>query len=321
MRFRSRTLFPLRQQSYELFTSIMAEYWKSTPKYWCKFCTTYVRETKFERQQHEATPRHRGAIQRSLRSLHRGNEREERDRQRAKAEVNRLNGIVGETGASAISPGGTGNVRSVAVPSKPVEKPRQATAEDRKKQLAQLAEMGVAIPQEFRREMAMAGEWQTVSEKQIVPNVKKEPGETKPNVQSIGARKRKQGGPVCDDEEEERPAKTWWGNRVKTYPGAEQSEDDVLRLLEGKAFGQRGRDTHTASENGPSRPEKSAPTGVELLEQTASPNGAGLDSADGVKAEEQESSLEHVPRTEPVGSVPGAGITFKKRKNKAARVV
>jgi hypothetical protein len=64
------------------------------PKYWCKFCVTFVKDTKFERQQHEATGRHQGNIQRSLRGLHREQETEQRNKARAQAEVARLNGLV-----------------------------------------------------------------------------------------------------------------------------------------------------------------------------------------------------------------------------------
>ena len=57
----------------------MSEYWKSTPKYWCKHCSVYVRDTKLERTNHEATGRHQGAIKRSLRDLHRNAEQQERE--------------------------------------------------------------------------------------------------------------------------------------------------------------------------------------------------------------------------------------------------
>ncbi|KAJ4301833.1 hypothetical protein N0V90_003929 [Kalmusia sp. IMI 367209] len=72
----------------------MAEYWKSTPKYWCKFCRDYIKDTKFERQQHEATGRHQSNIQRSLKGLHREQAATERQKQRAKDEVARLNGRI-----------------------------------------------------------------------------------------------------------------------------------------------------------------------------------------------------------------------------------
>ena len=72
----------------------MAEYWKSTPSYWCKFCSIYVRETPIERKNHEASAKHQNNIQRSLRDLHKNKEREDRDKQRAKDEVARLNGVL-----------------------------------------------------------------------------------------------------------------------------------------------------------------------------------------------------------------------------------
>ncbi len=95
----------------------MSEYWKSTvstslfhvkfvlilrqPKYWCKHCKTYVRDTKLERTNHDATPKHQGNLKRFLKDLHRGHEKDEKDKERAKAEVARLNGLpVGSGSAS-----------------------------------------------------------------------------------------------------------------------------------------------------------------------------------------------------------------------------
>ena len=53
--------------------------------------------------------------------------------------------------------------------------------------MAQLADMGVAIPEEYRRDMALAGDWQTTSVKVIRDD--NENG--KPATKSIGVRKRK----------------------------------------------------------------------------------------------------------------------------------
>jgi hypothetical protein len=80
-------------------TDKMAEYWKSTasvahgmyglrltkfqPKYWCKYCEIFVKDTKFEKQQHEATGRHQGNIRRSLKGLHREQEIEARKQAQA----------------------------------------------------------------------------------------------------------------------------------------------------------------------------------------------------------------------------------------------
>src|ERR1700743_2697962 len=132
----------------------MSEYWKSTvsphilptyqafkprtnvysfqqPKYWCKFCKVYVRDTKLERSQHEATGRHQGAIQKSLRDLHKGQEREQREAQRAKDEVARLNGMVGGSAASKSSSASGPALQSSSGSAAPK---KQATVEDRKRQ-------------------------------------------------------------------------------------------------------------------------------------------------------------------------------------------
>ncbi|KAF2094522.1 hypothetical protein NA57DRAFT_80324 [Rhizodiscina lignyota] len=210
----------------------MSEYWKSTPKYWCKFCKVYVRDTKFERQQHEATGRHQGNIQRSLRGLHRDQEREEREKQRAKDEVARLNGEA--QGSSSGSPNEPPWKKKNAAPP---PAPRQATAEDRKRQMLQLAEMGVAIPEEFRRDMAMASEWQTVSERIVGGrSQKKEEDEDldiKPEARSIGVRKRKLNGEEEEDEAAGQPVKQAWGSAFKKFPGSKGADEDLDALLGG----------------------------------------------------------------------------------------
>lgn len=194
----------------------MSEYWKSTPKYWCKHCKVFVRDTKLERQNHDATPRHQGNIKRFLRDLHRGHEKEEKDKERAKLEVARLNGLVSGAGhaeSSSSSGFGRGPTPSLPMP--------RATPSQRKQQLAQLAEMGVSIPDEFRGEMAMAGEWQITSERIIDPTEGKE---KKPEAIGFGVRKRT----VPDDEEEAEAIETKkrrWGSTYRTHPGGDDDAD------------------------------------------------------------------------------------------------
>ncbi|TVY22448.1 Uncharacterized protein LHYA1_G008491 [Lachnellula hyalina] len=200
----------------------MSEYWKSTPKYWCKHCKTYVRDTKLEKTNHEATPKHQGNLKRFLRDLHRGHEKEEKDKDRAKSEVARLNGLVaGEGSGSGSGSGGSYSSSGFGRGPTPVPKP-QATAGQRKQQLAQLAEMGVSIPDEFRPDMAMAGEWQVTAERIVETD-----GEKKPEAIALGVRKRT----VEEDEEEAKEAKRLrWGSRFKTHP-AEEDTDDLDALL------------------------------------------------------------------------------------------
>ncbi|KAK7193719.1 U1 zinc finger [Paraphaeosphaeria sporulosa] len=200
----------------------MSEYWKSTPKYWCKFCKDYVKDTKFERQQHEATGRHQSNIQRSLKGLHREQAAEERQKQRAKDEVARLNGLVPSTSSSAAS-------NAPAKPTFAKTEEKKATLQDRKKQWEQLAAMGIAVPDEARGGMALKGEW-TVVKEEVVGSVDQD-GEFK--ALNKGVRKRK-----VDEAEEERELagetitrKKGWGQTFKSLPGKGGDDDDIEALF------------------------------------------------------------------------------------------
>jgi len=214
----------------------MSEYWKSTPKYWCKHCKTFVRDTKLERTNHEATPKHQGNLKRFLRDLHRGHEKEEKDKERAKSEVARLNGLVSGSGpgeGSSFSNFGRG-------PTPTIPKP-QATASQRKQQLAQLAEMGVSIPDEFRGEMAMAGEWQVTSERLIDSS---ESSEKNLDALGFGVRKRV----IEEDDEAEggmEAKKTRWGSTLRAHPDREDDLDLdlLLRMSTSKRSKQDPSDT------------------------------------------------------------------------------
>ncbi|EGO54460.1 hypothetical protein NEUTE1DRAFT_131983 [Neurospora tetrasperma FGSC 2508] len=154
----------------------MAEYWKSTPKYWCKHCSVFVRDTPLERRNHESTAKHQGAIKRSLRDLHRSADQQEREKERARREVERLNGVVSGSGSTTPRASGSG---SGSAGQKGGHKPgggaggvgptgANAAAvglsdAERQRQLEQLAELGVNIPTELRGSMALAGDWEVTN--------------------------------------------------------------------------------------------------------------------------------------------------------------
>jgi hypothetical protein len=85
--------------------------------------------------------------------------------------------------------------------------------------------MGVSIPDEFRGEMAMVGEWQVTSERIIDPN---ESQEKKPEAIGFGVRKRV----VPEDEEESmtmESKKRKWGSTYRAQPeGDYDKELDAL---------------------------------------------------------------------------------------------
>lgn len=106
--------------------------------------------------------------------------------------------------------------------------------------------MGVAIPDEFRREMAMAGDWQTLSETPIYePGFKKEEDvDVKPDVLSVGVRKRKYEDQEEDEEDGERVGRKAWGSTFRTHSeAAANDEDDLDTLLAstGTTGNRRGR--------------------------------------------------------------------------------
>ncbi|KAK4244625.1 hypothetical protein C7999DRAFT_17139 [Corynascus novoguineensis] len=210
----------------------MSEYWKSTPKYWCKHCSVYVRDTGLERANHEATAKHQNAIKRSLREIHRNAEQKEREKDRAKREVDRLNGVVSGSGRGGASSTAKSAARSsggaYGAP------PQQVSQAERQKQLEQLAELGVNIPTEFRGSMAMAGEWTVTSTKVIEPTAEGTEGKDSVSVDGRATGVKREREKTEEEKEQEeaikglfkRPRK--WGVGSKTMPSEEDAELDAL---------------------------------------------------------------------------------------------
>ncbi|KAF7879070.1 hypothetical protein EAF04_000270 [Stromatinia cepivora] len=275
----------------------MSEYWKSTPNYWCKHCKQYVKDTKLEKSNHEASPRHQGNLKRFLRDLHRGHEKDQKEKDRAKDEIARLNGIVdrsSEAGSSSQS-----SRPSSSTPKQP------ATAAQRKQQLTQLAELGVSVPDEFRSDLAMPGEWQVTSERIIDDGN----GEKKPDAFALGVRKRE-----AEDEDEEAKKKRW-GTAIRTYP-TENNDDDLDALLNNTGKG-KGLDLKAETDNG---------IKVEIKKENdedIEPPSSSKGEEPAVKSETEEDAkidIKHVPEATEQNSEPAAsGVIFKKRKAKNFR--
>jgi len=310
----------------------MSEYWKSTPKYWCKHCSTYVRDTKLERANHESTAKHQGAVKRSLRDLHRNADQKERDKERARREVERLNGVVLGTGASG--GGGSSSSSSGAATTAPrtgaygAPPPAQASQADRQKQLEQLADLGVNIPTELRGNMAMAGEW-TVTATKVIESTG---GSDTPSTEGRATGVKRERERTEEEKEQEEAIKGLfkrsrkWGIDSKTMPADEDAELEAL--LSGTIVKSKKEDD---AKTEPVKPEDVKPEDIKTEDATGEVpegNAAGLPKHDPfpvVKTEPGEDQLAHdVPaheRESGAGALAAEGpvVMFKKRKPKATR--
>ncbi|KAK3110234.1 hypothetical protein LTR53_015674 [Teratosphaeriaceae sp. CCFEE 6253] len=228
----------------------MSEYWKSTPSYWCKFCATYVKDTPLEKKKHETSGKHQGSIQKNLRDLTKNKEREDRDRQRAKDEVSRLNGLVGGGGKAAATGGdaaivGAKDVTRSGAPPLPPSAARSAA--QRQAHAEQLLALGVALPEELQREVTGVGSWQTTSRRVVddapaltlaemkVKAEQQEDGKELVETEGLarGVRKRQVEDGDGDGDEGAAGARAGWGRSVRRYPaesgaGNEGGLEDLL---------------------------------------------------------------------------------------------
>ncbi|KEF56072.1 uncharacterized protein A1O9_07653 [Exophiala aquamarina CBS 119918] len=230
----------------------MSEYWKSTPKYWCKHCSTYVKDTPFERKQHESTAKHQSNLKRFLRDIQNGHERSERDKQRAKAEVDRLKGTFGSSSSDPANTLGSG-AQPAPQPSR-ISAPVFQSAADQKRQWAQLADLGIKVPEQVRSEMAMAGDWAVISNQPVIEEQREQP-------LSVGVKKRKLEGQEEEEETGEREgivARPRWGATTRRFPGYDEA--DLDGLLSGSIS--------TAKRDKPTAPPSRSPEGhVEAADQ------------------------------------------------------
>lgn len=260
-----------------------------------------------------------------MRELHKGKEREDREKQRAQNEIARLNGVVGGKSADDAS-------ASKPTPSSSGKAPaKQASTEDRKRQMQQLVDMGIAVPDEFRKEVALAGEWERVSVKPVVTaetmRVKSEGGEANIDSLAFGIRKRKFEDQIEEEAIHAVAKRQAWGSKFKAYPGKGGTGDADLDALLG---GLVTKQEVTADTDIEVKPEV-AWSGVEPAivpeyqqvsegkGEEAQPNADISDKAavpetleTGIKPEE-EVKLSAIPE------LPGGSIVFKKRKPKVAK--
>jgi hypothetical protein len=226
--------------------------------------------------------------------------------------VDRLNKVVSgsATGRSDYNAAASRN------PASPSAAP-QATVAERKKQLAQLADMGIAVPDEFRGEMAMAGDWKVISQRPVE--------ETTPEDSlSVGVRKRKYEGQEEEEEEAgEVLARRGWGSTSKKYPETSDVDTPNLdALLSGAKSVKKEAPALDAKDEVEEKPMTTA------SEHSLNVGTSGIGASEGtnllpIKKEESTGPSKSIPQS--LQDIPtaeeslGAGVVFKKRKPKSAR--
>ncbi|KAK0673110.1 hypothetical protein QBC41DRAFT_333783 [Cercophora samala] len=314
------------RQSLIIKTLTMSEYWKSTPKYWCKHCSVYVRDTKLERANHESTGKHQGAIKRSLRDLHRSADQEQREKDRAKREVERLNGVVSGSGSGSSSSSATGAKKyggssSSAPPPAPTGQLSQA---ERQRQLEQLAELGVNIPTELRKDMAMVGEW-SVTSTRVIDDAESanKTEDTKDDGRAVGVKRERE---RTEEEKEQEEAlnglfkkRKRWGVGSRSMP--EEEDKELEELLSGTIVKPK---KETGTEVKDEVKEEDAPQ-VPAVKKEESQDGPALEAIQDVKDEAPPAVVKQEPgEGDALPAVSNeapavAAVVFKKRKPKNIR--
>jgi hypothetical protein len=290
----------------------MSEYWKSTPKYWCKHCQTFVVDTPLGRKNHDVTAKHQSSLKRFLRDLHRNNERSQTSTANAKREVERLNNLISGGGSSLACPAAA---LSVAKPEpKKAERwgvaKRGLTDAEKRRQMKELEALGVAMPEEFRGDLAMPGEWTTVAiieegvggmgKDKLSEKERLQKGLAEMTKKEVEEEERKRKWEEMDEDE-----KAIKGFKVQTmcYPGAAGMEENDISEL----FDRRQRKARVAvAVKAEVKTEEETTVKVERAD---TPPGIQIEPGDTKVSVKEE---EGAPPTDD-------NVVFKKRKAKSVR--
>ncbi|RPA99404.1 hypothetical protein L873DRAFT_1789735 [Choiromyces venosus 120613-1] len=285
----------------------MSEYWKSTPRYYCKHCKMYVTDTPLSKKNHDASLKHQGNLKRFLRDLHRNNEREKNAAENAKREVARLNALAG--GSSASASNSSSSSTTVARPLPPRQPAGVLTDAERKRQMKELESLGVALPDDYRAEMALMGEWK--SSEEVVSDVPERKMTEKEKVQEEIRQDLKR---KFDEEQAERKWKALdedekairsFKIETKSYPGMEDEDEGSLeRLLKSKG---KGKEVVVQREPEVKQEEADSEAGPKIKAEEP-------DSPPEIHASEENDGAATVVKKEE-----GTGVVFKKRRVKNIR--
>lgn len=209
--------------------------------------------------------------------------------------MDRLNKVVGGTASSTSAT--PSSLKHTVGASKPA-----ASAADRKKQIQQLVDLGVSVPDEYRADMALGGDWKVVSQRTIEEPVIDE-------SLNKGIRKRKVEGQEEEEEAGETVVRRGWGSTTKRYPG--EGTDDLDALFSMNPLKKKGEKEIIKKEDEP--PAKIDRPTATLAETTQPSPESGNDNPMKTKIDDAEDHLE--PNLPGMANEPSAPV-FKKRKQK-----
>ena len=231
----------------------------------------------------------------------------------------RLNGAVP-------TPKGSGLFKQTVTSSNTVT--RNPTPDERKRQMAQLAQMGVAVPDDFRKENAMVGNWETVSRRIIEPDgsdIKAEEDiDVKPDL-NVGVRKRKTEEETEDVFPKLKEGRRWprYGTDIRALPGEGDDLDALLGTTRSltkkvKTEPKSAIDGDAETVKTARQPEQKPEADDEPIADTSrQPTIKTEEPPNGSMAEIQASGLDSLVKAENEDEEVGA--MFKKRKPKSLR--
>ncbi|KAF3918475.1 hypothetical protein ABW21_db0204004 [Orbilia brochopaga] len=216
----------------------MSEYWVSLKRYWCERCKLFVKDSPLSRKDHEASPRHQHALQRFLRELQKSKEREVVAAENTKREAERLNNLDNPDYVPKPLARRAADIK--AKPATPAKSSTYRSEEQQQKHLDELAALGVAMPETYRKEHAMAGEWETV---RVIerPATPEDAGSDDESEQKRIKRRKLGDAGEEEQEDEEDAASRNFTVRTMEYPPGDTS---VSGSIGGITFKKKGSSKH-----------------------------------------------------------------------------
>ncbi|KAJ3361186.1 hypothetical protein GGF32_007741 [Allomyces javanicus] len=181
----------------------MADYWRSKPKYWCKYCKIFVTDNKISRTHHESTGEHRRSMERFIAALAEADKEKKREEAAAREMVAKIEQDAVAAFAQDLERQGTDAATTEALLAAASSARSAPAPSARKKPRASAAPApDSAADNEPQRDpsIGQVGEWEVVEEV-VIPPLRADADEdedvqpsvddeVKPDVEELEGRKR-----------------------------------------------------------------------------------------------------------------------------------